>query len=102
MPVEQAEQGQQLLELAGDGFDELRLWDVDRGLGARADDSRDRLAIFSIAREADAVIVDCNGRVIDPSKELQVLPQWPRGGNHRQRAECAGYPYLAREALASI
>ncbi|MCG8421333.1 MAG: hypothetical protein MJE77_25725, partial [Proteobacteria bacterium] len=64
IPLEQTDQGQQLLELAGDGFDELRLWDVDRGLGARADDPRDRLAIFGIAREADAVIVDCNGRVI--------------------------------------
>ncbi|MCG8420615.1 MAG: hypothetical protein MJE77_22065, partial [Proteobacteria bacterium] len=40
IPLEQTDQGQQLLELASDGFDELRLWDVDRGLGARADDPR--------------------------------------------------------------
>ena len=78
IPLEQTEQGQQLLGLASDGFDELRLWDVDRGLGARADDPRDRLAIFGIAREADAVIVDCNGRVIDPSKELGELDYYLR------------------------
>ncbi|MCG8420391.1 MAG: recombinase family protein [Proteobacteria bacterium] len=78
IPLEQTEQGQQLLKLAGDGFDELRLWDVDRGLGARADDPRDRLAIFGIAREADAVIVDCSGRVIDPRKELGELDYYLR------------------------
>ncbi|MCG8419612.1 MAG: hypothetical protein MJE77_16900, partial [Proteobacteria bacterium] len=68
IPLEQTAQGRELLALADDGFDELRLWDIDRGLGARADDPRDRLAIFGIAREADAVIVDCAGRIIDPSK----------------------------------
>ncbi|MCG8420848.1 MAG: recombinase family protein, partial [Proteobacteria bacterium] len=78
IPLEQTEQGQQLLELASGGFDELRLWDVDRGLGSRADDPRDRLAIFGIAREANAVIVDCSERVIDPSKELGELDYYLR------------------------
>ena len=78
IPLEQTEQGQRLLELASDGFDELRLWDVDRGLGARADDPRDRLAIFAIAREANAVIVDCSERVIDPNKELGELDYYLR------------------------
>ncbi|MCG8425602.1 MAG: recombinase family protein [Proteobacteria bacterium] len=78
IPLEQTDQGQQLIELASGGFDELRLWDVDRGLGARADDPRDRLAIFGIAREADAVIVDCSERVIDPNKELGELDYYLR------------------------
>ncbi|MCG8417082.1 MAG: recombinase family protein, partial [Proteobacteria bacterium] len=78
IPLEQTEQGQQLLKLASNGFDELRLWDVDRGLGSRADDPRDRLAIFGIAREADAVIVDCSERVIDPNKELGELDYYLR------------------------
>ena len=78
LPIEQTVQGQQLLALAGDGFDELRLWDVDRGLGARADDPRDRLAVFGMAREAGAVIVDCSGRVIDPEKEMGELDYYLR------------------------
>ncbi|MCG8422229.1 MAG: recombinase family protein, partial [Proteobacteria bacterium] len=78
IPLEQTAQGKDLLMLADKGFDELRLWDIDRGLGARADDPRDRLAIFGIAREADAVIVDCAGRVIDPSKELGELDYYLR------------------------
>ncbi|MCG8419794.1 MAG: hypothetical protein MJE77_17815, partial [Proteobacteria bacterium] len=78
IPLEQTAQGKELFTLADNEFDELRLWDIDRGLGARADDPRDRLAIFGIAREANAVIVDCSGRVIDPSKELGELDYYLR------------------------
>lgn len=78
IPLHETEQGQELLTLAAEGFDELRLWDIDRGLGARADDPRDRLAIFSTAREANAVLIDCGGRVIDPKLEVGELDYYLR------------------------
>jgi len=70
IPLHETRQGKQLLDLAAQGFDELRLWDVDRGLGARAEDPADRLALLSLAREAGAVIVDRNEQIVDPGDEL--------------------------------
>lgn len=70
IPLHETPQGKQLLDLANEGFEELRLWDLDRSLGARAEDPADRLAILSLAREAGAVIVDRTEQVIDPKDEL--------------------------------
>lgn len=57
----------ELLRLAKNGFDELRVYSVDRL--TRADDPRERFAVYGAARDAGALIVDCNGRVIDPADE---------------------------------
>lgn len=48
-------------------FDELRVWSLDRL--TRADDPRERMAIFGMALDAGAVIVDATGKVIDPADE---------------------------------
>ncbi len=45
-------------------YDELRVWSVDRL--TRAQDPRERVAIYGMALDANAVIVDCSGKVIDP------------------------------------
>ncbi len=68
-PLDQTAQGRALRALAQQGMDELRVWDIDRCLGARADDPRDRLAILSIVMDASAVIVDCRGHMINPLDE---------------------------------
>lgn len=78
-PIHETREGRRLLELAAAGFDELRLWDMDRALGARADDPRDRLAILSVAKQAGAVIVDCTGKVIDPESMVGELEVYLRG-----------------------
>lgn len=48
-------------------FDELRVFSVDRL--TRSDDPRERAAIYGMVLDADAKIVDVNGRVIDPSRD---------------------------------
>lgn len=60
---------QRLAVLSGQqAYDELRVYRVDRL--TRADDPRDRIAIFGYAIDAGATIVDCAGRVIDPKDEM--------------------------------
>ena len=48
-------------------YDELRVWNVDRL--TRAEDPRERFAIYGFALDAGALIVDATGKVIDPSDE---------------------------------
>lgn len=57
-----------LLRLAAQkAFDELRVFSVDRL--TRSDDPRERFAVYGAARDAGALIIDCNGRVIDPADD---------------------------------
>jgi DNA invertase Pin-like site-specific DNA recombinase len=57
-----------LLRLAASkAFDELRVYSVDRL--TRSDDPRERFAVYGAARDAGALIIDCNGRVIDPADD---------------------------------
>lgn len=48
-------------------YDELRVFSVDRL--TRSDDPRERAAIYGMVLDAEAKIVDCGGRVIDPGKD---------------------------------
>ncbi len=57
-----------LKELTADGaYDELRVYALDRL--TRADDPRERMAVLGMALDASAIIVDTNGRVIDPADD---------------------------------
>lgn len=70
LPLDQTPEGRRISHLARAGaFDELRIAELDRVLGGRADDPRDRLAVFSMALDAGAVLVDTSGQVIDPADE---------------------------------
>lgn len=48
-------------------FDELRVYAIDRL--TRSPDPQERMAVWTMVAEAGAVIVDTNGRVIDPVDE---------------------------------
>lgn len=48
-------------------YDELRVWSVDRL--TRAEDPRERMAIFGMALDAGARILDASGKTIDPGDE---------------------------------
>ncbi|MBI5548282.1 MAG: recombinase family protein [Deltaproteobacteria bacterium] len=52
---------------AARAFDELRVWNVDRL--TRATDLRERAAIWGLALDAGATIVDATGKVLDPADE---------------------------------
>lgn len=53
-----SKEGRKLQELAAHGFDELRVVDTDRVFGSRADDPRDRFAVWALLKEAGALLVD--------------------------------------------
>ena len=66
LPIEQRPDLLRLAELSRTrSFDELRVYDVDRL--TRAEDPRARFAVYGMALDAGAVIVDAGGRVIDPA-----------------------------------
>ncbi len=70
IPLEQTEAGRKLAALAKErAFDELRVWDIDRVLGSRASDPRDRFAVFGLCIDAGAILVDAEGEVIDPTDD---------------------------------
>lgn len=48
-------------------YDELRVYALDRL--TRSPDQRDRAAIYGMVADAEAIIVDCSGTIIDPSEE---------------------------------
>lgn len=59
---------QELRELStSKAYDELRVFSIDRL--TRSDDPRERAAIYGMVLDAEAKIVDVNGRVIDPAKD---------------------------------
>lgn len=59
---------QRLVKLSkAKAYDELRVFSVDRL--TRAEDPRERFAVYGAAMDAGAKIVDVNGHVIDPSDE---------------------------------
>lgn len=63
--VLQREDLQELLRLSrAKAYDELRVWNLDRL--TRSEDPRERMAVFGMAIDAEAKIVDCTGKVIDP------------------------------------
>lgn len=65
LPVDQRPDLQRLAQLTrAHAYDELRVYDVDRL--TRADDPRERFAVYGMAMDAMAVIVDSAGRTIDP------------------------------------
>lgn len=76
--IADSEAGRELERLADEGFDELRLWNLDRGLGVRAEDPIDRLALLSLVRRAGAVLVDATGKVIDPGEMVSELEYYLR------------------------
>ncbi len=70
LPLHETDAGRRLIELAQrQAFDELRVFDLDRALGGRADRSRDRMAVMDLLLDAEAVLVDATGHVIDPADD---------------------------------
>lgn len=70
MPVPERPFMKRLLQLSG-GFDELRLYSLDRL--TRSEQPWDRFAFLKAIAEAGAIIVEANGREIDPKEEVD---QW--------------------------
>lgn len=69
LPLEKRPDLQRLAVLAKTkAFDELRVFAVDRL--TRADDPRERFAVWGMALDAGAVIVDAHGHVVDPASEM--------------------------------
>lgn len=60
-----SKQGRELEELAAQGFDELRVVDIDRVFGSRAEDPRDRFGVWALLKEAGALLID-EFQVLDP------------------------------------
>lgn len=67
LSFDQRDDLKRLLKLAG-RYDEVRVYAIDRL--TRADDPRERAAVLGLIKDANAVIVDVNGRVTDPADEL--------------------------------
>lgn len=65
LPLDQRPDLQRLAQhTRAHAYDELRVYDVDRL--TRAEDPRERFAVYGMAMDAGAVIIDAAGRTIDP------------------------------------
>jgi DNA invertase Pin-like site-specific DNA recombinase len=81
-------------------FDELRVRHLDRL--TRHDDPRERFAIYGMVADAQAVIVDAGGHVVDPATEIgevdYFLQTW---ASARERRKIIERTVTARKRLAA-
>lgn len=71
LPVAQRPDLAELRRLAEQGFDELRCFDLTRL--SRAESPVDRMMVLSLVASAGAIIVDCSGRELDPTRDEDEL-----------------------------
>jgi len=92
-------EGRELRRLAANGFDELRVADIDRVFGARADDVRDRFDVWEeLLKPNKALLVD-EFEVLDSTSVTDEGRFYDKTRNARiEREKLAKRSRLGREA----